>query len=526
MSLTGIGKRLNTFLRCHTEDTGLPLAHLLMASGVLHLIVAVLAVNPWHPDEHFQILEPAWARAGLAPMDELAWEFNDRIRPTLQPTLALILLTALRAVGLTSPFLWVLLLKLGTLALSMVTVIWIVSAVSRSLDRPGRRALWLTSLFLWVLPLFHHRFSSENLAGMAFFAAVPLIVRPGRVRSTCAGILLGLAFLFRFQMAFAIIALITWSAVRGRGRLKRLGQAVAIAGTVVALSIVLDSWFYGEWVLTPWAYFEANVLEGVAASFGTSPWYFYPVQLVLWTVPPLGLVLGLLLVGAVLLRPGSPWVWCSVAFFVGHSAIGHKELRFLLPLLYALPVLVGYSVSALDRSWSAGRWRRGFVWTLVAQNVVLLAILATPAIHRGKEFDWHYFRALWQVSERAAGAPVYVLDTLEDPYEVVTGLSTNIYRHPSVQAARMEVGTPPKDLVPPDVGSDRLLLVTRTESPPALPGVATLGLIYEAEAGYVRMARPLGLRTAGFITWLEMVDRWTVSDWKRKVYEVWLEAGE
>jgi hypothetical protein len=78
--------------------------------------------------------------------------------------------------------------------------------------------------------------------------------------------------------------------------------------------------------------------------------------------------------------------------------------------------------------------------------------------------------------------------------------------------------------VPPGVRSDRLLLVTRTESLPALQSVAGLALIYESEAGYVRMARPLGRRRAHIVTWLEVVDRWTVSQWKRRVYEVRLEG--
>ena len=517
--LTELWRRLSTSLGRQAADTGLPLPLLLAVSAALHLVVALLAVNPWHPDEHFQILEPAWARAGLASMDELPWEFHDQLRPTLQPTLALILLVSMRAVGLTSPFLWVLVLKLATLALSIATVVWIASAASRSLDRPGRRALWLTSLFLWFLPLFHHRFSSENLAGMAFFAAIPLIGRAGPLRVTLSGVLLGLAFVFRFQMAFAIAALLVWFAVREGGGWKRAGHVVAIAGAVVVLSVAVDSWFYGDWVFTPWAYFRANLLEGVAASFGTSPWYFYPVQFVLWTAPPLGLALGLLLLAAVFMKPGSPWVWCVVAFVVGHSLIGHKELRFLLPLVYAIPVLVAYSASALDRVMSTRTWGRGIVWPLCAQNLLLLALLATPAIHRGKEFDWHYFRTLWLESDRAGGAPVYVLHTLEDPYEV-WDLRANVYRHPSIDGVRLEVGWRPEGLVSPGARSDRLLLVTRTEVSPASRGVAGLGLVYESEAGYVRMARPLGLRSGRFVTWLEGVDRWTVSEWKRRVYEV------
>ena len=524
-SLTEIWSRLRAALEREAADIGLPLPLLLGVSAALHVVVAVLAVNPWHPDEHFQILEPAWARAGLASMDQLSWEFQDRIRPTLQPTLALIALVSMRAVGLTSPFLWALMLKLGTLALSMATVVWIALATSRSLDRPGRRALWLTSLFLWFLPLFHQRFSSENLAGLAFFAALALLGREGSFRATWAGVLLGLAFVFRFQMAFAIVPLLIWLAFHrgdredGAAGWKRTAQVVATAGAIVLLSVAVDSWFYGEWLFTPWAYFRANLLEGEAASFGTSPWYFYAVQVVLWAAPPLGLALALLLVSAVFVRPGSPWVWCSLAFFVGHSLIGHKELRFLFPLLYAVPVLVAYSASAFDRILSVGLWRRVIVWPLAAQNLLLLAVLVTPAIHRGKEFDWHYFRTLWEVSERAEGAPVFVLHALEDPY-AVRDLRANVYRHPSIVEIPLDPDRRPAELVPPATPPSRLLFVTRNDAPPDLPGSVALESIYEAEPGYVRMARPLGFGTARIVTWLEAVDRWTISQWRRRVYEV------
>jgi len=206
-----------------------------------------------------------------------------------------------------------------------------------------------------------------------------------------------------------------------------------------------------------------------------------------------------------------------LVFFISHSLIGHKELRFLFPLLYAVPVLVAYSASAFNRALSAGLWKRVLVWPLVVQNFVLLAVLATPAVHRGKEFDWHYFRSLWEASERAEGAPVHVLHTLEDPYEV-WDLRANVYRHPLIEGIRLAPNQRPADLVPPATPPSRLLFVTRNEA-----GPAGLDPIYESEAGYVRMARALGFAAAPIVMWLETVDRWTDSEWRRRVYELRLE---
>ena len=76
--------RVRRFLSEEAHATGLPVTTLLLGAVALHVTVTLLAVNPWHPDEHFQILEFAWARAGRAPVEGLPWEFAAKIRPTLQ----------------------------------------------------------------------------------------------------------------------------------------------------------------------------------------------------------------------------------------------------------------------------------------------------------------------------------------------------------------------------------------------------------------------------------------------------------
>jgi phosphatidylinositol glycan class B len=108
-----------------------------------------------------------------------------------------------------------------------------------------------------------------------------------------------------------------------------------------ALNIVLDNWLYGAWVNTPYNYFHANLVEGKAAMFGTQPWWFYFTQMLAVLVPPFSLVLvGLLGAGMWLCRR-NVLVWAVLPFVIGHTVLGHKEVRFLIPITYALvPLLV------------------------------------------------------------------------------------------------------------------------------------------------------------------------------------------
>ena len=320
-------------------------------------------------------------------------------------------------------------------------------------------------------------------------------------------------------MAFPIGALLVWIELEGEGGWTRVAR-VALGGmVVVAASALVDRWFYGAWVFTPVQYFRVNIVDGMAATFGTNPWYAYLGWAPLWMAPPLGLAIAALCVVGIVTRPKSLWSWTFVAFVVGHSVIGHKELRFLLPLVYLAPVLVAFGwESVADRMAERPAWR-ALVWLLAAQNVACAALLATPAIHRGKEFDAHYFRFLWDTAEARPDEPLYVLTADPSPY-VVRDLETSVVRHPRVRDVRYTPGSSLHALIPADVPAADVLIVTRDATPPSIVGAAGFDLVYQAEPGYRVMARWVGAQDSGFVRWLERVDRWTGSEWVRRVYRM------
>lgn len=331
-----VSARLLDFLRAEEAATGLHLYGLLTASVIIHVVIMLVAVNPFNADEHFQILEFAYARAGYAPLDALPWEYGAHIRSGVQPLLAMLPLVLLRALGAQSPFVWVWILRLGSLVAAAVVMLQVIAHVSPQLSRSGRRVLWLSSLFLWFLLLVHFRFTGENLGGMALIAAVPLALvsntHPNRRRlSALAGILLGLSFLFRFQMAFAVLGLLGWIALRHAGGWRHGVTLAAHAAWVVAVGSLVDAWFYGGWVFTPWSYFHTNVIEGVASTFGTEPWYWYLAGLLLWMAPPLGIALLGAFFLPLFLRSSSVWVWIAASFLFAHIIVGTRRFASSFP---------------------------------------------------------------------------------------------------------------------------------------------------------------------------------------------------
>jgi len=45
-------------------------------------------------------------------------------------------------------------------------------------------------------------------------------------------------------------------------------KAVALGATILALSVALDSWFYGHLTVVGWNFFRYNVINNVAALYG------------------------------------------------------------------------------------------------------------------------------------------------------------------------------------------------------------------------------------------------------------------
>ncbi|MBS1109135.1 MAG: Mannosyltransferase, partial [Anaeromyxobacteraceae bacterium] len=185
-----------------------------------------------------------------------------------------------------------------------------------------------------------------------------------RRRWVAAGVALGFAFEFRYQAGVAVAGLLLWVLVHDRDRWRSLATLAAGMAAPIALGLVVDAWGYGSFQVVPWRYLAANLLEGKAASFGTSPLPAY-----LWFLaglfPPFGLAL---LLGLLLFwwrYPRHLLTWATLPFFVVHSLIGHKEIRFLLPLLPAAALCVVLLLAAPSPARPWQRWgtrAMGFLW--------------------------------------------------------------------------------------------------------------------------------------------------------------------
>jgi phosphatidylinositol glycan class B len=376
---------------------GFPVGAFIAAALGVHLIAAWYNAGFLNADEHYQIIEFAQYKLGRQAASGLAWEFAATMRPALQPWIAAGAIRLAEAVGVVSPFAIAFALRLVSTLLALWVSLELCARVLRTVTSSYLKMVALSlSVFLWIVPTIHGRFSSENWGAALLAAGLCLMIDSAeawpaeRTRSVAlaigTGLLWSAAFYCRFQVGAAIAGAGLWLLAIRRARLPLVAIAVSFA-VGCGLNESLDRWLYGVWTLVPYNYLVVNLVQGKAAGFGRSPWWMVPVYLLAGLIPPFSFVIVALLLAGVWYARRELLVWTVVPFVVLHAAIAHKEPRFLIPVLYFVGPLVALSVQALPdrvravlKEWRHARWARIGVATACAVNFVMLCVaISVPA---------------------------------------------------------------------------------------------------------------------------------------------------
>jgi len=399
-------------------------AALLLAAFVSRLAAALWLPSIHHPDEIFQSLEQAHRVVfgyGMVP-----WEFRDGARSWL---MAGILALPMWLGEHIAP---------GTLAYRHSAQA-LVAAISASIPVAGycwgRRfgpvhgLMAGVALLAWFeLIYFGAKTLSEVVAGAFLFVGVLLCAdRAGTTSArkvALAGLCLGTAFVFRFHLAPAVAVAALWLA-RGDWRAK---WPVLIAGGAVPLALLgtLDwlTWSvpFGSIIEN----FRANIVEGRSHIYGTSPWYWYATQWVSrWGIA--AVVLGPLAVVGARRQPLPLLV--ALTIVAAHSAIAHKEYRFLYPAIPLLVVSAAFGAAEACRLVASYRSR---VTGHVTLPVLLCAAWGlgswTLAVSAPNLVEWSRGRAGLELMRRAGQEARCGVALLGAGWDMTGGYSS-MHRH-------------------------------------------------------------------------------------------------
>lgn len=380
---------------------------------IWYMVTAINSSGFYHPDEHYQVIEFARYKLGIAQAGDLAWEYKAAIRSAIQPAICFAVFKACYGIGLENPHMLSLLLRIITAILSLSAITFFVRRTLPQLSTAYHKIYILLSYFLWFLPFLNVRFSSETWSGIFLLPAVALIQSNRKINWQeywLSGVCMGLSFLFRFQAGIIVASLLLWLIFVRKINFRAMSVILAGILPVLAMGVLLDSWMYGKLECTAWNYFKVNLVDDVASDYGVMPWYQIIQYIVDAPIIPLGVFIIVSIVIMLISKPPSIFLWTITPLIVVHTCIPHKELRFLFPIVNFIPVVLiqgGSEITKWGRQFP--QVRSALIYTMVLCflfiNLTGLVALGFKAAGAGRSAITGYIHRQWN------GQPVQLLYT-------------------------------------------------------------------------------------------------------------------
>nr|XP_043629540.1 mannosyltransferase APTG1 isoform X2 [Erigeron canadensis] len=376
--------------RKEEDDRFLSSKKILLICLVFRMINSLFVQTYFNPDEHWQALEVA--HRVTFGYGHLTWEWKKGIRSYLHPMLFAVLYKVLSFLHLDTPLfmikaprLWqsmlsafgdLYLFKLSHAAygyrvaqwalFSQLTNWFVFYCITRTLSNSLETVLTVISLYYWPCL----RVNSSNALTASRPWALVAAALACAIRPTSAIIWVYIGFMELFV---------------SRDRLKFVFLEVLPIGLVVlGLTFLLDHWMYGSWVFVPLNFLKFNFLSSGGDYYGTHPWHWYFSQgftVMIFSFLPF-MVVGII--------QSKNWKLSGLILWVLalYSVLGHKEFRFVLPVLPIALAFSGYSLAILSRPNSSGKMNKKITktqskcsWQIKAAVFFLLATNVPMAIY-------------------------------------------------------------------------------------------------------------------------------------------------
>lgn len=328
----------------------------ILISGIfLRLFAAIAHIDLIFPDEHFQTLEPA-SRIVFG-YGWKSWEWYYGIRSWFVPGLYMPVLFLLKMFGITSGSVPIIACQLLNALVSGLMLWQFERLLSDQKFHPLSQFVSLLALaispamIVWGVSTF-----SDTWAMCSLWIFLPYVLRSLQTNDArrwfYSGALLGVTFVIRLQMitwfAGLVLALIIFAPKEHR---RFIG--VMILGYFVPIFFqgILDYITWGHFLYSSYKSVQMNIFEGVANLNGVSPWSFYILGL-LKNLGPFLYILFLLSAILSCLKKKMDFktkilLISSGVYFAAHLAIGHKEFRFILPIVPVIFYILGYGINDL-----------------------------------------------------------------------------------------------------------------------------------------------------------------------------------
>jgi phosphatidylinositol glycan class B len=310
-----------------------------------HLLAIIFTKGFYRHDEQREVLQVVGHALGFYDASYLSVQFHAMIRPWLQPLMYVLPSKLYLILFKPDPFHLAVLYRLISSVIGVASL-WVLYKCFEERFKEAVYQNWyfFFAAFLWFIPFIHARTSNENLCSSFFIFGLYYLIKDSSAsghwnRALIAGFMFGISFILRFQMAVMIAPTVLWFLIFKRYSFKKYLLLSLSFLLFVGISTAIDSYYYGKFTFAPYNYFYINIVQKYAAEFGVSPWYDYFVQGFKEGVPPLSILFIFTYIILWIRFPMSLMTWITLPFFIVHCLIGHKEFRFLFPMILLLPAI-------------------------------------------------------------------------------------------------------------------------------------------------------------------------------------------
>ncbi|XP_065203250.1 GPI mannosyltransferase 3 [Planococcus citri] len=322
---------------------------LLLICLILRLCCLISRDSYYVPDEYWQSLEVAHRL--IFGYGYLTWEWIEGVRSYVYVGWIALLYQFLKFYGLDSAQNLIWLPVIIQAVFSAIADTYFISwAYKISHKRQAYWSVWcyMTNVFLAYCSTRTLTNTIEtNLTCIALYYYPWLRREVGNVKYLW---FIGLACIIRPTAALMWAPLCFYAIRESSSPIKLvIFKYIPIGLIILSFSTLVDSYFYGKWVLTWWNFFQLNIVHNISA--------FYSVQSVGWYLM-LGLpvVLGHVVVPfyfamGFLIQDRSPndgffhkMVYSVTCALIAYSTIPHKEFRFVLPLCPLMIQIASYGI--------------------------------------------------------------------------------------------------------------------------------------------------------------------------------------
>lgn len=379
----------------------------------------------FNPDEHWQALEVA--HRITFGYGHLTWEWTKGIRSYLHPMIFAVLYKVLSLLHLDTPLFMIkaprlfqsLLSAFGDLYLFKLSHVlygghvanWALFAqltnwfmfycITRTLSNSLETVLTVVSLYYWPsLRTNLTKMPPGSRTWALLAAALACAIRP---TSAIIWVYVGITEFFGSHNKLKFIFL----------------QVVPIGSVVLGLTFILDRLMYGSWVLVPLNFLKFNFLSSGGDYYGTHPWHWYFTQgftVMIFTFLPF-MVLGII--------QSKNWKLSGLILWVLalYSVLGHKEFRFVLPVLPLALLFSGYSLAKLSQQQHSSNkksnknksfWKiKPALFFLLVTNIPM-ALYMTMVHQRGTEDVMNYLAK--EANQRNVKSVLFLMPCHSTPF--------------------------------------------------------------------------------------------------------------